>query len=125
VPFKTYAHTYAVTLLADERGIISEYALRWNSRQGAVIGYCVALRLRDDADRGRMKDIVRYDGDHGHLHRHAPGFPPGHPTQLLVLPETDPIQVALDDLLEKVDLYIEEARKTGFEVPNDVDETAD
>jgi len=47
------------------------------------------------------------------------------PTQLLVLPETDPIQVALDALLEKVDLYIEEARKAGFEVPNDVDETAD
>jgi hypothetical protein len=123
VPYKTYAHAFNLTLLADEHGIIAEYEVRWNSERGTVVSYCVALRLRDDLDRGRLKDIVRYDGDHGHLHRHAPGFPPGEPTPVLVPPGSYPIQVALDDLLKKGDEYMREARLTGFEVPEDVDET--
>ena len=75
MPYKTYAHFFKVTLLADEQGIVTEYEVRWNREGGLVDSYCVALRLRDDRDRGRMKDVVRYDGDHGYLHRHAPGFP--------------------------------------------------
>lgn len=124
VPYKKYAHTFQTPFLADEHGIIAEYEVRWNSERGKVTEYCVALRLRDNLDRGRLKDIVRYDGDHGHLHRHAPGFPPGEATPIPVLPGSYPIQVALDDFHEKGEEYIREARLTGFEVPEDVDETA-
>ena len=124
MPYQTYAHSFKTTLLADEHGILAEYEVCWNSERGEVIEYCVALRLRHDHDRGRMKDIVRYDGDHGHLHRHAPGFPPGEPTALPVSQGAYPIQVALDDLLKKGDEYVREAQLTGFEVPEGVDETA-
>jgi len=122
-PRKQYDKIFHVPLCYDEFGIAVEYEVRLDIVRGLRTGYCLALRIRDEQDRNRLKDIVRYDGDHGYLHKHAPGFPPGSPTDVPFQPGQDPVQVALADLVQNAEQYIAEARATGYEVPEDVDET--
>ncbi len=65
-----------------------------------------------------MRDIVRYDAWHGYFHCHTPDGE----IKVVEVPEgMDQIRVALDDLNANADSYIEQAIKSGWEVPDDAD----
>jgi hypothetical protein len=109
-----------------------------------LVRFALALRIRDERDN-RLKDIVRYDNyrgienrlkdivhydDYRGFHRHAPapGFSPqrarewnaAEPGRGSAFTETDLLEA---DLLENAERFEAEARKSGFEVPDDEPET--
>jgi hypothetical protein len=138
-----YNREWEIPLTVDEtNAVVRSIVYRLHIENGRLVRFALALRVRDERDnqlkdilryddyRGidnRLEDIVRYDHYRG-FHRHAPGSSSGSSHDRIV---ADPgCGLAFDeaalleaDLLENAERYEAEARKSGFEVPDDELET--
>ena len=94
---RAYARSREIELPPLSGGGMHYAELRFNPVHGTVTEFCIGYKVWC---KGEYAEIVRYDGDHGSLHRHREGYPePGEIMERFTEPRVNQYgRVAIDHI---------------------------